>query len=295
MDVLINQKEASSSSKRPVNIVDYIHLTSMDIICKTAMGISPEAQFKPSSLVDQAVTWMTKECSRNLVLNALSLDMTIRMQLDAKNSYLWLRNSILEDNIENLSYNQIHQFNYLDQCIKEGLRLFPPVPMIARELDQEVILDGFKIPKGASVAIMIYTIHRDPSIYPDPDSFNPGRFDSDHISSIPAYAYIPSRADQDPKNAGLCHEVNHVLYHDLHPFKNGRFWSFLFELLPCLVKLFHDLVKFKYKMFKTLSTANTLSIVKQYCFRPIINPGSPKALSLLCLALSRLSQTKYGI
>uniref|UniRef100_T1JYM8 Cytochrome P450 n=1 Tax=Tetranychus urticae TaxID=32264 RepID=T1JYM8_TETUR len=93
-------------------------------------------------------------------------------------------NSILGDNIDDLSYNQIQKFNYLDQCIKEGLRLFPPVPMIARELDQEVILDGFKIPKGASVAIMIYTIHRDPIIYLHPDSFNPDRFDSDHISSI---------------------------------------------------------------------------------------------------------------
>ncbi|XP_015795533.1 cytochrome P450 4V2-like [Tetranychus urticae] len=313
-------REASSSSKRAVNIVDYIHLTSMDIICKTAMGISPEAQSKPSSLVVQAVTWMTKELAHRIYNPFLWVDLifvkspmgqsfrrhlqnfehfthsiihsklkllrdksTIELEkadqkdscnYDANNNVnnvdescyykemtgerkafldlllekhlqpsandgkpiidlegvqeeistflfagyettgtaiMWIIyllglhtevqdkihaeiNSILDDNIDDLSYNQIHKFNYLDQCIKEGLRLFPPVPMIARELDQEVILDGFKIPRGASVAIMIYSIHRDPIIYPDPDSFNPDRFDSDHISSIPAYAYIPFSA-----------------------------------------------------------------------------------------------------
>lgn len=66
--------------------------------------------------------------------------------------------------------------------------------MIARELEEDVIIDGYKVPNGTTIAIMIYTIHRDSSIYPKPDEFNPNRFDIDNISSIPAYAYIPFSA-----------------------------------------------------------------------------------------------------
>lgn len=61
--ILVKSVGKSSSG---VNIVDCIHLTSMDIICQTAMGISPEAQIKPSSLIVQAVTWMTKELAQRI-------------------------------------------------------------------------------------------------------------------------------------------------------------------------------------------------------------------------------------
>uniref|UniRef100_T1JYN1 Cytochrome P450 n=1 Tax=Tetranychus urticae TaxID=32264 RepID=T1JYN1_TETUR len=78
---------------------------------------------------------------------------------------------------EDCLYAEIQDKIYAEiNSILEVLRLFPPVPMIARELDQEVILDGY------------------PLIYLHPDSLNPGRFDSDHISSIPAHAFIPFSA-----------------------------------------------------------------------------------------------------
>ena len=40
---------------------------------------------------------------------------------------------------------------YVGLCIKESLRLFPPVPAIGRELSQDVDFDGRVMPKGVSV------------------------------------------------------------------------------------------------------------------------------------------------
>ena len=86
---------------------------------------------------------------------------------------------------------KINQCDYLDCCIKESLRLYPPVPLIARHLEEDVQLDGHLLLKGSDIVLNIYCIHRDPTVYPNPSEYNPERFDSSNISNIPKGAYLP--------------------------------------------------------------------------------------------------------
>ena len=66
--------------------------------------------------------------------------------------------------------------SYLDAVLKEALRVFPSVPAISREMNENVELNGYKIPKGSDVMVHIYAIHHDESVFPEPNSFKPDRW-----------------------------------------------------------------------------------------------------------------------
>jgi cytochrome P450 len=77
---------------------------------------------------------------------------------------------------------------YLTATIQETLRLRPVIVIVIRRLTEEVELGGYRLPAGANVVPSIHLVHRDPTIYPDPDSFRPERF----LETPPGtYAWIP--------------------------------------------------------------------------------------------------------
>ena len=61
------------------------------------------------------------------------------------------------------------QLVHLKYCIKESLRLFPPVSAVGRVLDQDTNVTGYVMPKGTSVALNIYATHRHPDFWENPD------------------------------------------------------------------------------------------------------------------------------
>ncbi|KAF6206434.1 hypothetical protein GE061_017667 [Apolygus lucorum] len=88
---------------------------------------------------------------------------------------------------------------YLDQVIKESLRLSPSVPNIARILIEDVPLpDGLTIPAGTKISLMIYSLHRNPNYWPEPDVFKPERFSPENSKNRHPYCYIPFSAG--PRN-----------------------------------------------------------------------------------------------
>ncbi|CAF0886524.1 unnamed protein product [Adineta ricciae] len=86
------------------------------------------------------------------------------------------------------------QMEYLEQVIKESLRLLPSIPVIGREIQEDFEYDGKKFLKGTTVMMFLYTIHRDPRYFPEPEKFDPSRFSPENIRQIPPYAYIPFSA-----------------------------------------------------------------------------------------------------
>lgn len=90
------------------------------------------------------------------------------------------------------SYENLMNMHYLEMVIKEALRLFPPVPVIARQVvsDGEQ-LEGIEIPKGASTIVNIYTLHRDATYYPNPNAFDPDRFVVAEAAKRPIGCYVP--------------------------------------------------------------------------------------------------------
>ena len=77
---------------------------------------------------------------------------------------------------------------YLTATIQETLRLRPVIVLVARRLTEPVEIGGYELPAGVTVTPCIYLIHRDPTIYPEPERFLPERF----LESPPGtYTWIP--------------------------------------------------------------------------------------------------------
>lgn len=72
----------------------------------------------------------------------------------------------------------------------EALRLYPPAWVITRKAVEEDKLWDYPIPPGALMIISPYTIHRLSDFWPDPEKFNPGRFNQE-TENRHRFAYIP--------------------------------------------------------------------------------------------------------
>jgi cytochrome P450 len=79
----------------------------------------------------------------------------------------------------------------LSCAILESLRLYPPVWLIERRCIKPIQLEHLSVKVNDIIIFCIYTLHRDPRIWEDPDSFIPSRFIGDWRSSIDRYAYMP--------------------------------------------------------------------------------------------------------
>ncbi|MBS1843362.1 MAG: cytochrome P450 [Actinobacteria bacterium] len=65
---------------------------------------------------------------------------------------------------------------YLTATIQETLRLRPVIVIVIRRLTAAIELGGYELPAGMNVVPSIHLVHRDPTIYPEPDAFRPERF-----------------------------------------------------------------------------------------------------------------------
>lgn len=95
-----------------------------------------------------------------------------------------------------LEYDDLKDLKYTQWCIKEAMRLYPPVFFIVRKASSDLELDGHVIPKGMGIDIIIRNIHRHPDTWKNPDEYDPLRFHPDNIEGRDPYAYIPFSVGQ---------------------------------------------------------------------------------------------------
>jgi len=86
----------------------------------------------------------------------------------------------------------IPRLRYTESVVKEAMRLYPPVPNVAREALEDCEIGGYRVPKGAQIALVQWLTQRDPRWFgDDADTFRPERWDNDLAKRIPRCAYFP--------------------------------------------------------------------------------------------------------
>ncbi|KAM9100814.1 cytochrome P450 4F11-like [Sarcophilus harrisii] len=98
-----------------------------------------------------------------------------------------------------IKWDDLSQMPFLSMCIKESLRLYPPVVTVVRCCTKDIQLpDGHIIPKGISCLVNIFGTHHNPTVWTNPEVFNPYRFDSNNSQKMSPLAFMPFSAG--PRN-----------------------------------------------------------------------------------------------
>ncbi|XP_048588147.1 cholesterol 24-hydroxylase [Nematostella vectensis] len=92
---------------------------------------------------------------------------------------------------QHVTQEDLNKMKYLDQCMKEALRLHPPQPAVTRTTKKETKLGNYVIPAGTSVMCDVHVLHHHPKYWDDPEKFDPERFNDENKLKVEHYAYFP--------------------------------------------------------------------------------------------------------
>lgn len=76
-------------------------------------------------------------------------------------------------------------------CLQEAMRFYPPAWVIPRTAIREDVIDGHRVPKGATVLIPVHAVHHDERWWPDPETYDPSRFLAENAKGRHRSAYLP--------------------------------------------------------------------------------------------------------
>jgi cytochrome P450 len=90
-----------------------------------------------------------------------------------------------------VTYQDLERLPSSLQVFKEALRLYPPGSIMLRGAVRDTAIGGYRVPRGATVAISIWALHRRPDVYLDPERFDPDRFRREQERKIPKCGFMP--------------------------------------------------------------------------------------------------------
>lgn len=100
----------------------------------------------------------------------------IMTQPGVKERVLAEMNSVVPQGAE-LDFNALKNMTYLNNCLKETLRLNPPIVIVQRYAEVDFHYKDYTVPKGTLIAVSPTVAHRLDDIWANPESFDPERFE----------------------------------------------------------------------------------------------------------------------
>ncbi|XP_045500542.1 cytochrome P450 4c3-like [Colias croceus] len=98
---------------------------------------------------------------------------------DVQERVLQEQKEIFADSKSGATKEDIQQMQYLERVIKESMRLYTVVPIIARNIDRPLYLPhcGVTLPAGTGAVVGSFALHRSEAVWgPNANEFDPDRF-----------------------------------------------------------------------------------------------------------------------
>lgn len=90
------------------------------------------------------------------------------------------------------NYDDVARLPYTRMVVQEAMRLYPAVYTLAwRQAAANDELCGRHVPRGATIAVVPWILHRHERFWTDPERFCPGRFTPEASAGREKFAYLP--------------------------------------------------------------------------------------------------------
>jgi len=131
---------------------------------------------------------------------------------------------------EDINMDVLAGLTYMNACIEEGLRIFPPVPIgLLRTVPKGgSLIDNHPVPGGTSVCVSSWGAAHAASNFSDPDSFIPERF-MDTLESKAKYAGDVKKAAQPFSTGPRGCIGRNLTYVELRLILGALLWNFDLE------------------------------------------------------------------
>jgi cytochrome P450 len=152
----------------------------------SALRDDPDSGFDRAEVLDQVVGMVfagheTTALSLTFALHLLGSHPEVARRVEAE----------ADETLEGPpSATDLRGLDVLDRVIRETMRLYPPVHAIPRVTTESVSVGEYTLPADAPVLLGVWSLHRDPRFYDDPETFDPTRW----AATTPrerGYAFLP--------------------------------------------------------------------------------------------------------
>jgi sterol 14alpha-demethylase len=92
-----------------------------------------------------------------------------------------------------MDYDTLAECTYLDLCMKEALRMRPPLVTVMRKVIKEQSYNGKRIPEGHYLCCSPWANGTIEEVFPEPDKFDPTRYtkEKDQPKKGGQFSYVP--------------------------------------------------------------------------------------------------------
>ncbi|XP_011100951.1 cytochrome P450 84A1-like [Sesamum indicum] len=173
---MVDELLAFYSDEAKVSESEDLH-NSIKLTRNNIKAIIMDVMFGGTETVASAIEWAMAELMRS--------------PEDLKKVQEELTNVVgLARNVEEPDFDKLI---YLRCCLKEVLRLHPPIPLLLHETAEDATVSGYHIPAKSRVMINAWAIGRDESSWEDAEEFKPARFLRDGVPDFKGsnFEFIP--------------------------------------------------------------------------------------------------------
>ncbi|GFQ88118.1 cytochrome P450 4V2 [Trichonephila clavata] len=175
-----NTKDGNAKHKALIDVLLKLHLESQELSEEEAVSEIVSFIVAGYETISVSATW-----ALFLIGHHPDVQKNIHEELDKV---------FAEDNDIYATEEDLNQLVYLNSVLMESNRIYTTVPFFGRQANEDIIICGHTIPKGASCFVASYFLHKDENVFPDPEKFDPDRFSPENSTKIPEGAFVPFSA-----------------------------------------------------------------------------------------------------